>query len=69
MEKAVVKVEGMSCEHCEKAVQEAVKKLPGIKKVKASTGKKQAVVEFDQTLVTLAKIVEAITESGYEATA
>ncbi|MDR2751534.1 MAG: cation transporter, partial [Clostridiales bacterium] len=47
----------MSCGHCELAVQDAVKKLPGIKKVNASKGKKQAVVEFDQTLVTLEKII------------
>jgi copper chaperone len=69
MQKTIVKVEGMSCGHCELAVQDAVKKLPGIKKVKASKGKKQAVVEFDQTLVTLDKIIAAINETGYEATA
>jgi len=36
MEKIVLHVEGMACGHCEIAVQDAVRKLPGIKKVKAT---------------------------------
>jgi copper chaperone len=66
MEKTVLKVDGMSCGHCEIAVQDAVRKLPGIKKVKASKRKKEAVVEYDSGAVTLAQIRAAISETGYE---
>lgn len=41
MEKIVISVEGMACGHCEIAIQEAVRKLPGIKKAKASKRKKR----------------------------
>lgn len=69
MKTVEIKVEGMACGHCEIAVQDAVRKLPGIKKVKANKGKKQAKAEYDETQVTLAQIVDAINATGYEAKA
>lgn len=65
MEKLVLKVEGMSCGHCEIAVQDAVRKLPGIKKVKANRRKKQAVVDYDTAQVTPEQIKAAINATGY----
>jgi copper chaperone len=66
MEKIVLHVEGMSCGHCENAINEAVRKLPGIKKVKASKRKKEVAAEFDAGLVDAAAIAAAITETGYD---
>lgn len=66
MIREIIMVSGMSCGHCEIAVQDAVRKLPGIKKVKANRRKKQAVVEYDPALVTLEQIKTAITGTGYE---
>lgn len=60
-----VQVEGMACGHCEITIQEAVRKLPGIKKVKASKRKKQAVVEYDEAAVDLPRIKAAIAATGY----
>lgn len=68
MTKETINVEGMSCGHCEIAVQDAVHKLPGIKKVKASKGKKVATVEYDETQLTRDQIVQAIAQTGYTAT-
>ncbi len=67
MKTDTIKVEGMSCGHCEIAMQDAIRKLPGIKKAKASKRKKEAAVEYDETLVTLEQIIEAINATGYEA--
>jgi copper chaperone len=57
----------MSCGHCEIAVQDAVRKLPGVKKAKASKRRKEAVVEYDPELVTREQIAGAITAIGYDA--
>lgn len=65
MEKAKLRVEGMACGHCEIAVQDAVRKLPGIKKAKASKRKKEAVVDYDASLVSLEQIIAAINNTGY----
>ncbi|HWP79126.1 MAG TPA: cation transporter [Candidatus Acidoferrum sp.] len=67
MEKIVLKVEGMSCGHCEIAVQDAVRRLPGIKKVKASRRRKEAEVEYEPSEVTAAQLVKAINDTGYRA--
>jgi len=62
-----LKVEGMVCGHCEIAVKDAVRKLPGIKKIKVSRRKKQAVVEYDDEQVGVGDIRQAIVGIGYGA--
>ena len=66
MEKITLRIEGMACGHCEVAVQNAVRKLPGIKKVKANKRKKESVIEFDEATVTLEQIVGEINSTGYK---
>jgi copper chaperone len=65
MEKLILRVEGMSCGHCEIAVQDAVRRLSGIKKVKASKRKKECVAEYDAGQVSSAEIIQAINATGY----
>ncbi len=65
MEQLILRVEGMACGHCEVAIQEAVRRLPGIQKVKASRRKKEADVVYDPALVTPERIRQAIAETGY----
>lgn len=67
MKSDIIKVERMSCGHCEIAVQDAIRKLAGVKKAKASKRKKQALVEYDESLVSLEQIVAAINATGYDA--
>lgn len=67
MKTETIKVAGMSCGHCEIAVQDAIRKLPGIKKAKASKRKKEAAIAYDETLVTLEQIIEAVNATGYQA--
>ncbi|MDR1131228.1 MAG: copper ion binding protein [Oscillospiraceae bacterium] len=66
MEKITLRVEGMVCGHCEIAIQDAVRKLSGIKKVKASKRKKAVSVEFDTAQTTAAGIAAAIDGTGYK---
>ena len=66
MSKESIKVSGMSCGHCEKAVVEELTEA-GVSVCKADAGKGEVYVEFDPTVITLAKIKEVINETGYEA--
>ena len=66
MEKVTMRVEGMSCGHCEIAIQDAVRKLPGIKKVKASKRKKEVAVEYDAATLTRDQITNTINSTGYQ---
>jgi copper chaperone len=65
MEKLILRVEGMTCGHCEIAVADAVRKLPGIKKTKASRRKREVVTDYDAASVTPAQIAAAINATGY----
>ena len=58
-------VEGMSCQHCVKAVTTAVSALPGVESVAVSLGNKSVVVGFNPEKTALDSIRVAIEEQGY----
>lgn len=58
-------VEGMTCEGCENAINNNVKKLDGIANVKSSHTNKYTEVKFDTTLVSLSEIEQSIIDAGY----
>jgi len=66
MEKLILKVDGMSCEHCKNAVTKAVSALPGVSSVDVDLDKKTVTVQHDPALATLEKIKSEITELDYE---
>jgi copper chaperone len=67
MKKVAIEVTGMSCGHCEATVQDAVRKIEGVAKVKASAKKNLATVKFDENETSVEAIAEAINATGYEA--
>jgi copper chaperone len=66
VEKTVLKVEGMSCEHCVKAVKNAAGALPGVDSVVVSLSEKTATLQYDPAQTPLDKIKAEIEEQGYE---
>ena len=66
MEKKTLKVQGMSCEHCVKAVNNALVGIKGVADVAVSL--KEGTVSFshDPALAPVQTIKSAITEEGYE---
>lgn len=61
----VLKVEGMSCGHCEKHVKNALEEISGVQSASASHVEKQVVVEHNND-VNIEEIIAAIVEVGYE---
>jgi copper chaperone len=59
-----IKIEGMSCGHCEMAVRKELSKLDNLKVKNVKIG--QAIVEFDETIINEQKIYRAIEEAGYK---
>ncbi|MDR3242321.1 MAG: copper ion binding protein [Clostridiales Family XIII bacterium] len=66
MEKTVLNVEGMSCEHCVKAITNAVGALPGVTGVSVDLSGKTVEFEYDPAKSALDKIKFEIEEQGYE---
>ncbi|MDR0220300.1 MAG: copper ion binding protein [Lachnospiraceae bacterium] len=66
MEKTVLNVEGMSCEHCVKAVSEAVGALTGVVNVGVDLAAGTVAVEFDPAVSPLEEIIAEIEDVGYD---
>lgn len=63
MNKTVLKVNGMSCNHCKMAVEKAVQELKGVEDAQVNLDQKELVVTGN---VTREQLIEAITKAGYE---
>ena len=61
-----IKVEGMSCGHCEMRVKKAVEAIEGVRKVEVNLRNKHVIVEYDERKANLKKIKAAVKEVGYE---
>jgi copper chaperone len=66
MEKTVLNVEGMSCDHCVRAVTGAVGVLPGVAGVSVDLAGKTVALEFDPAQTPLDKIKGEIVDQGFE---
>ena len=64
---ATIRVDGMMCSKCTSSVEKALKATPGVEKVEVSLQRKEAVVEYDDSKVTEAKLREVINSTGFKA--
>lgn len=60
--KTLIKIDGMSCQHCVMAVKKEIQKL-NVTNLEVKIG--EASVEFDENKVSEENIKQAILESGY----
>lgn len=63
-----ITVNGMTCDHCKKTVEDAVKKIPGIKSASVDLDKKELKYEEEDKNMPIALdiIMDAIKDLGYE---
>jgi len=64
MEKMVLKVEGMSCNHCKMSVEKAVKGKGG--EALVNLAEKTVTVSFDPAKTRLEHIITEIEDQGYD---
>ena len=64
-----LEITGMSCQNCVGHVTRALESLPGVSSVDVSLEGGRAVVEYDDTRVSVQRMIEAVEEEGYEARA
>ena len=55
----------ISCEHCQHAIEGAVKSMDGVQTVKVDIPTKSVHVEYDPQRVTVVKIEEVMDDVGY----
>ncbi|HLR68539.1 MAG TPA: copper chaperone CopZ [Virgibacillus sp.] len=64
--KDIVKVQGMSCNHCVNSIEGSVGNLTGVSSVKVNLDSGEVSVGFDNEKITLKQIKETIEEQGYD---
>jgi copper chaperone len=65
MERLNLTIEGMTCEHCLRAVRGRLAATPGVRIEDVAIG--SAVIEYDPAKTSLDDIQEAIADEGYTA--
>ena len=63
MSETVLKIEGMTCNHCKMAVEKALKEVSGVTGVQVDLAKNEAVVAGSPER---AAMIEAIDEAGFK---
>jgi copper chaperone len=63
MQHATLTIEGMSCEHCVRAVQGALEALPGVEVETVEIG--TAEIAYEPERATLDDVARAVAEEGY----
>lgn len=67
MERLTVTIEGMSCQHCVRAVQEALGALDGVAVEQVTIG--AATVAVDPARASAGVVEEAVRDAGYDVAA
>jgi copper chaperone len=65
MEQLNLTIEGMSCEHCVRAVKNRLTRTPGVQVESVEVG--SARVQYDPSATNVDEIEEAIADEGYTA--
>ncbi|MBT2757153.1 heavy-metal-associated domain-containing protein [Mesobacillus foraminis] len=66
MEIATIHVYGMTCDHCEESVKNALLKVDGVSAVTVSYQNRTAEVQYEASEVSMEELQKAIESQGYE---
>lgn len=66
MTTTTLSVKGMTCNHCVQAVEGALTELSGVERALVDLKANSVAVQFDDSIVTVEKMTEAIEDQGYD---
>ena len=65
---ALIKIEGMHCHKCERAIQKSLAAMSGVHEVEVDFNSGQVSVLFDPHEASVSQLMEAVNGAGYRAT-
>ena len=65
MATSILTVPDISCEHCERAIKEALTPVDGVRSVRVDIPAKQVQVAYDESRVDVGKMKEILQEEDY----
>ncbi|MGN8644526.1 copper chaperone CopZ [Gracilibacillus sp. HCP3S3_G5_1] len=66
MKQTRLKVEGMTCGHCQASVEGALQELAGVTKAEVNLTEGIVDVTYDEQKVTIAAMEDAVEQQGYD---
>lgn len=66
MTRLTLTIEGMTCQGCVKSVQNAISDLNGVQNVTVDLATKQAVIDYDDTVLDKTQITQTIEDAGFD---
>lgn len=67
MSVATLKVEGMTCDHCVRAVTDALQSVNGVRRASVDRTAGRAVVDYDEARTDPRTLANAVMDEGYSA--
>lgn len=67
MAETTLRVTGMSCEHCVRAVKQALQQVKGVERAEVDLEAGRARVRYDESRASTGELVGAIMDEGYTA--
>ena len=64
METMTMRIDGMSCAHCVRAVRDALAEVPGVEVERVDVG--SATVRLDPAVARPEQVADAVRDAGYE---
>lgn len=65
-EKTTIKIKGMTCSACSRAVERSLGKMDGVSEVSVNLATEKAAIKYDPEKVSLEEIKDRIKKAGYE---
>lgn len=65
MQTVTVRVEGMTCAHCQMAVAKALRSVEGVSTAEVDLARGEATITFDPAKADWARLAEAVADAGY----
>ncbi len=65
-ENVIIKISGMSCNHCSQRVEKALQQASGVNTARVDLSAEKAYLEYDPSEVNEETLLQVIKDSGYE---
>ena len=65
-EKIIIKISGMSCQHCVQHIETALQQGDGVDKVLVDLNEEKAYIEYDPSIISVENLLQLIKDAGYE---
>ena len=69
MNEIKLKIEGMTCGHCQMSVKKALENIKGVKSAVVDLDDNSAKVSYKSDKVTIDNLIDAVVKAGYKAEA